>query len=261
MKDYGPVQEFCFKQYNGILGNQPSNNKSIEPQLMQRFLNDSMTKSLIESQSDDFKEEFLESVTTNKSAGSVLETVVSELSQLPSKYSRGVLSSDEVDALKQLYSKVANTDEPIFVNSVFQKFESITINGKEYSSSGKQRTIRGVVQASWDTVLYGNPPTTLPSNSLVPSSLRPVNIHYFMKVFFTVNDSTISVLFANVSWFYPHPEKYALGKPAELWCRSQYETFGLHSYIPINLLLRRCAYDTTFWFRNEEVLVVIPLVE
>lgn len=42
--DYGPSQElwlFSYERYNGILGNQPNNNKVIEPQLMQRFIRDS----------------------------------------------------------------------------------------------------------------------------------------------------------------------------------------------------------------------------
>ena len=47
--DYGPMQEFwlySFERYNGILGKQPTNNKAIEPQLMQRFLRDDMAHSL-----------------------------------------------------------------------------------------------------------------------------------------------------------------------------------------------------------------------
>ena len=39
--DFGPVYEFwlfSFERFNGILGNQPNNNRLIEPQLMQRFL-------------------------------------------------------------------------------------------------------------------------------------------------------------------------------------------------------------------------------
>ena len=46
--DYGPVQElwlFAFERYNGILGNQPTNKRSIEPQLMQRFLRDNFALS------------------------------------------------------------------------------------------------------------------------------------------------------------------------------------------------------------------------
>ena len=39
LEDFGPVYNFwlfAFKQYSGILRNQP-NNRSIEPQLMNRF--------------------------------------------------------------------------------------------------------------------------------------------------------------------------------------------------------------------------------
>ena len=42
LEDFGPVYNFwlfAFKQYSGILRNQP-NNRSIEPQLMNRFLRD-----------------------------------------------------------------------------------------------------------------------------------------------------------------------------------------------------------------------------
>ena len=47
--DYGPVQEFwlfSFERYNGILGKQPSNNREIESQLMQRFLRDNASLSI-----------------------------------------------------------------------------------------------------------------------------------------------------------------------------------------------------------------------
>ena len=40
MKDYGPFRSywlFPFERYNGVLGNQPNNNRSIELQLMRRF--------------------------------------------------------------------------------------------------------------------------------------------------------------------------------------------------------------------------------
>jgi hypothetical protein len=38
--DYGPVYSFTFEQYNGILGNYSTNNKSIEFQIMRKFLRD-----------------------------------------------------------------------------------------------------------------------------------------------------------------------------------------------------------------------------
>ena len=44
--DYGPVQEFwciSFERYNGNLGKQPTNNRAIEPQLLQQFLLDNFS--------------------------------------------------------------------------------------------------------------------------------------------------------------------------------------------------------------------------
>ena len=42
--DYGPLHEFWafpFERYNGLLGNLPTNKKSIEVQMMNRFIQDS----------------------------------------------------------------------------------------------------------------------------------------------------------------------------------------------------------------------------
>ena len=81
-----------------------------------------------------------------------------------------------------------------------------------------------------------------------------------MKTFYTINNSTVSVVYAYVSWFFPHPDRFVVGKPAELWCRSQYEVFGLHSFLPINHLVSRCAYGIKE-LNNEQLLVTVPLVE
>ena len=44
VEDYGPVQSFwlfSYERFNGMLGKQPHNNKSIEVQVMRRFMRDS----------------------------------------------------------------------------------------------------------------------------------------------------------------------------------------------------------------------------
>ena len=43
IKDYGPINHFwlfAFERFNGILGQLPNNNRSVEVQMMKRFLND-----------------------------------------------------------------------------------------------------------------------------------------------------------------------------------------------------------------------------
>jgi hypothetical protein len=180
IKDYGPIQEFwlfSFERFNGILGNQPSNNKNIGPQLMQRFfLKDNMAQSFLYSNPDDFHDAFqplLESVCTSKVTGSLLDTLEGSNSLLlPIKCTRGVLSCNEQDVLQQLYSKLVNAQSPVLVNSIYKRFQSVTLNGREYRSSGKQASTPVVVQASWNEGLYGSPPTTLPSNSFLPLFVR-----------------------------------------------------------------------------------------
>ena len=57
--DFGPVYAFwlfSFERFNGILGNQPSNNRSIEIQLMKRFQHDNIAYVLCPP--EEFSDEF-----------------------------------------------------------------------------------------------------------------------------------------------------------------------------------------------------------
>ena len=278
--DFGPVQEFwlfSFECYNGILGKHPNNNKIIELQLMKRFLNDNIADQFMESPPDEFSQEFkplLNQVSQiDKIKGSVAETIVSNAPLLPLKHSKGVLSAEEIEVLRQLFLTLENDNLPTFhvtINSVYQRFSSITINGKLYNSSGCNWTSSPyIVQAAWNENLFGQMPTSMPQLHST-SNLRPVNVHYYMKVFFFNDDplhaqvnqqpAASSLLFAKVSWLYPHPHRLKIGKPAEIWCRSQYENFGLHSFVPVKYIRRRCAHCVKR-YEDEDVRVIVSLVE
>ena len=96
-------------------------------------------------------------------------------------------------------------------------------------------------------------PTSMPQLHST-SNLRPVNVHYYMKVFFFNDDplhaqvnqqpTASSLLFAKVSWLYPHPHRLKIGKPGEvyIWYRSQNKNFGLHSFVPVKYIRRCCAH-------------------
>lgn len=61
--DYGPVYSFwlySFERYNGILGSYTTNQKSIEIQVMRKFLNDMQVKTMATSLalSDEYKDIF-----------------------------------------------------------------------------------------------------------------------------------------------------------------------------------------------------------
>ena len=272
--DYGPLQEYwcySFERFNGILGKQPNNNKSIESQLMDRFLRDNFAFSIQypEKFADNFKH-FVTASTTRRAVGSVLECDVTlqETFKMGCKYSRAFLASHERDILSCLIVKlnsILSSDSEITVNAIYFKYSSVTLKNKVYGSSGKKST-PFVALAMWDKDLYGSPSTSVPTSFVDDTNSQPINIHYFMKVIYNIGDSIEDnsniqhEIFAYSSWFFPHPARYALGKPAEIWCNSVYESSGMHSFIPLDKIVCRCAHGVRV-HNNERVKVVIPLPE
>ena len=244
--DFGPVQEFwcySFERFNGVLGNQPTNNRSVEPQLLQRFLRDRYANTF--EFPNEFKDDFSSiDISSERLSGSVSDTVrVTTEFKLPSKYTRGVFDSIELMYLKQLYSKVFPNENDVQVNSIYTKYLSLTLKGEMYQSSGKRSQKPYVVLASWDKdELFGSPPTQLPDSESSNANERPVNIHYYLKA--TVSGSDNVLMLASVSWFYPHPDRCILGKPAQLWCSNMFESFSIYSFLPLNHLICRCAHGT-----------------
>ena len=106
-----------------------------------------------------------------------------------------------------------------------------------------------IALASWDDSLFGSPPTQLPNPTFHQNAHhRPVNIHHYITATCTYNHNDseqqcqLEWTFVQVSWLFPHPKRHHLGKPAELWCSSVVESFGMHCFVPFDLLLCRCAF-------------------
>jgi hypothetical protein len=122
------------------------------------------------------------------------------------------------------------------------KYSSITLNGKVFSFAGK-RAKPSVAMALWEEDLYGKPPTSLVDPYKPNVNIRPVNVHHYAKISYSVDDTNTSDVLALVSWFFPHPHRYNLGKPVELWCKSIFEPVNcMCSFVPIKNLFSRCAH-------------------
>jgi hypothetical protein len=262
--DFGPVQEFwafSFERYNGILGKQPNNNRVIEPQLMNCFLRDNSALSYPFPLS--FKEELSPFIMSDQLAGSVNETLTAPKFALPSKSTRGIFDSDCLQILKEIYCKLHPliSNNSVTVNSVFKKFSSITLRGKTFSSSRKRKSTPYIIMAKWKEDLYGKTPTTFPNYTLeTASNVRPVDAHFYVEASFLVDGVLSVLLLAHVSWLFPHSDRYTMGKPTELWCRRKFEQDGIHSFVPLEYLLCRCAHGMVV-HNNENLTVIIPLVE
>lgn len=272
--DYGPVYSFwCFsyERYNGILGNQPSNNKDIESQLMRRFLMDNLAFSL--TSPTNFREEFdVVSLPTPTLAGSILQTINPVIDEslgveVPQQYTRTFLDCTEKERVTEILAKLqACQISAITVNTLVNCYRCLKVNGDQLSARKRHSSI---VMLKWDTELFGELPSPLPTSLTILSSIiRPANIIHFLKVAYSVHsDSSVTmdsseshtVLLARVSWYLPHPAFSSFGKPAQLWCNDLFEVSGVHSFVPLHLYQSRCIH-CTMSHCDENVLVIVPLV-
>ena len=108
--NYGPVYEFwlfSFERFNGILGNQPTNNRLPEPQLMQRFVDDNSAYAL--QFPEEFKEDFSPlCMTETRLTGQCLTLYIADFNDvstytLPSRSKYSTLPEQDRDYLKPFF--------------------------------------------------------------------------------------------------------------------------------------------------------------
>jgi hypothetical protein len=268
--DYGPVYAFwlfSYERYNGILGSQPNNNKSIEPQLMNRFLKDNIGQSF--NFPKEYSQEFgplIQSLGEDNSVGSFRDTLTEvgglEIS-LPSSHTRIVLDETERDSVLSLYKKVNPSckDSSLTVNVICEKYSSVCVRGKRYGCYGKRGSVYTAL-AEWNIDLFGNPPSPLPDSDHPSSKFRPVKLLYYIQASISSRsgEDVSKFLVAVVSWCMPHPNKGAIGNPAQIWSKDLYEVDGIHTFLPLSDLKCRCASYVTK-INTESVFVIVPLVE
>lgn len=265
--DYGPVYSFwCFsyERYNGILGNQPSNNKEIESQLMQRFLVDNFAYSL--ACPSKFHEEFDPlCMPLPRLTGSLLQTMNADLSQkveLPKCYTRHLLSSAEHTMLIKSLAKLEGTRSmEIEVNTLVRQYSSILINGNQlYVHKNTSRFC--VAMLKWDKELFGE--RALQHSTWLNTDtdpIRPANVAHIWQVAYQCGSASDlqTMLFMQVNWYLQHPALSQLGKPAQIWCNNLFEVSGIHSFVPVHLYHSQCIH-CIMPHGGENVLVVVPLV-
>ena len=262
--DYGPAYEFwlfSFERCNGLLGNQPNNNRLIEPQLMQRFLLDNSAYSF--QFPKEFKSDF-ESfcISDNPLIGSVGDTISATFDKpftLPTRCKYSTFDEEERVLLSTLYRKLYSVTLDVTANTTFRKYSQLVLKSKTVSCTSSQQS-PCIVLSEWDNSLYGAPPTTLAEPHHPDAKFRPVKVHYFANVSFDVEGQLQHLIVAVVSWYFPHPAQHQLGKPAQVWSANQFESPGLHTYVPLKNIISRCAHCRRT-IQNESVLVVVPLVE
>ena len=289
IEDYGPLHGFwlyAFERYNGILENMPNNNRCIEPQLMQRFIEDTTVQRtpFPEVFSSDLKPHVVDLRTSDTSGqkrvvGSLADTIFpfsfqdssscykfegfSDL-ELASSRSLYILSATQCEELTQLYSKLTSVPlSQISVPSSCWNYPSLSIQGKIVGSSKSRSKASSIVGVTWQSDIFGSPevPMDEPSPINDPSfdHLRPTLIDAILVHRPVINGKPCSFVLVVVSWYKFHPEINALGKPLTIWCSNIFEEGGIYSIIPA-LMIKCRLVSSKIDLNGETVMCVCPCI-
>ena len=270
--DFGPLHGFwlySFERYNGLLGKQPTNNRSIELQLIKRFLKDNAHLDLIDLAnknillSTHFRDTICGRAAQFQSISSSESRFENCSLQLPTKYTLTVLSDYELKLLREAYAYLHPSkseillDERFSLPSTCKKYNTIHSNGIALSSSDSSGGNPGKVPYA-----YAIPLTQ--ANLSHRTETRPIIFFYFIQHAFQLLDPRskevfkFSHIFAVYEWPQHHPSQHVMGKPVEVWCRNLFEA-TFNCFLPIENIVCGVivAFDT---LEEENVLVVIPVV-
>ena len=236
MLDYGPVYNvwlFSFERYNGILESFPTNNHSIEIQLMRRFIRETTLCSL--SLPEQFHTDFgdlLEAVSAPTVQGSLrntlqmyatsesmlcgvsdwtLATIMSRL-KCPKTYIRSTFDQISKTDLTELYSALYPNlvPEDIILTTLFHKYSFIEYCGTKYKChTPANPTIKCIAFVKNFSLSV--------SDTSPPFNFRPVVLLFFAKHVFYYNAQRYEHILASVQWLKEHHARDTFGKPLQLW--------------------------------------------
>ena len=115
-----------------------------------------------------------------------------------------------------------------------------------------------VAMAIWDTSVFGSS-SSMPNTSSLRIH-RAVRINSFYKHATILEGKNMSHVLVSLSWFKYHPKHSEIGKPVYVWCYDMFESFGVHSVVPVQFLQSRTV-SLIDKFDEECVLFVCPCID
>ena len=161
-----PRMDFGYFHLRSILENLPNNNRSIEIQVMRRFIeNDAMIETLPEEYQEDFASVLLPKrvvgtlcdiqqlqtslpPTSSSNSSALSYWCMHSQQTLPRYSSRGIFTQVQVVSLKQLYSELIGiSQQEIEVPSAFVKYQQAAIRGKVIGACKSRSNSSSLVMA------------------------------------------------------------------------------------------------------------------
>ena len=223
--DYGPLNHFwlfAFERFNGILGKLPNNNRSIETQMMKRFISD--TTVFRAPFPNEFKDDFKQFLSFHRKPVGTLNADVLQVSmeglesvKTPHSSIRSTFNMSEMESLNQLFSLIYPLKN-YEIASTFRKYCTLELRGKVYGSYRSRSKNSSIVFAD------------------LQGETRPARINFFANVALTVDGIYSQAILVSLSWFKNHPQKNECGKPVTIW---ECDLFDECNFLPVDKILGR----------------------
>ena len=252
VEDYGPVYSFwcfAFERFNGVLGSTVTNNRSIEIQLMRKFLSEQFVSNV--ALPEDFSEHFstffnkyrdslsvesmpvgssmLLSIATSTNLGSINWSEISSIT-LPSAYKLMHLDADDRQLLAETYQAMYPEKhiEVNMVSEVSRRYVSVHLAAEKIGSKLECRSLRSArVMASW----AGNNGKIDPS-----AAIRPGFVKFLFVNCIKIEEDYKKHVFACIQWYREDSQKELYRRPVEVWRLKSFNQAGPANFMPV----RRC---------------------
>lgn len=284
--DYGSVYSiwlYSFERYNGILGMFHSNHRSVELQLMRKFLN-SQHLSLIDSDAlsihyDEFSKfvqddkqpavyKSIQHIATTATNKHIFELSNGDIVSGHDHYDCGsihLIGPGVPDCLEQPFVDWLVTALDTFlstetarldigsVSGAFTRYSAVDVCGEKYGSEQSRLDRSSYIIASWcdddGNILHGHSP-------------RPGRVEYFMHMFVKMsNGEIVPVILARASWYQKHYAKDMFrNESVTIWAKDLYEVTGPSNFIPVHRIQTKFV-SGFINVKREPVRVVVPRLE
>ena len=278
VENYGSIYGFwlfSFERYNGILGSYQTNNKTVEIQIMRKFMISGTLANMQYSLPAQYKDFFLpncmaqlESKASSEetdldlhaqlmlaTSGPLLgkESLWTELTYvcLESSYKLGRLDQDELRTLHSvyltLYPKV--TDAALKLATLYKKYKSLVVGGERYGSTmGSRLCPYANIMASW----CGD------NGTLNPGMMRPGIVRYYIVHSVEMEGKQMTHMFAVVNWMKSSEQDLGFRNPLSVWLAKDFEIAGQATYLPVQRIHSKflCAEKL---YSGKRFLIVSPI--
>ena len=250
VENYGSIYGFwlfSFERYNGILGSYHTNNKTVEIQIMRKFMTSGILANIQYSLPNEYWDFFLSNcVTQLESNGISGETILRSQLMMAStgplhgkesvwtdltsicfekSYKLASLDQDELNALRSVYSSLYPEviEASLHLASLYKKYKSLSVRGERYGSTiGFRLCPYARVIASW-----------CGENGVVnPGMMRPGIVRYFIVHSAEIEGKQNVHVFAVVNWLKSSEQDFGFGNPLSVWLARDFE-HGPAVFLPV----------------------------